>query len=115
MAEYSILIGGKAGEGIITAGLSIAGLFSRLGYRIYMYFDYPSLIRGGHNFAIIRAADRAIGAHRTPVDVLLAFDRNSIENHRERIHDGTTVIHDASRAAGSEGYGLPLSTILKEE
>ena len=115
MAEYSILIGGKAGEGINTAGLSIAGLFSRLGYRIYMYFDYPSLIRGGHNFAIIRAADRAIGAHRTPVDVLLAFDRNSIENHRERIHDGTTVIHDASRAAGSEGYGLPLSTILKEE
>jgi len=115
MAEYSVLIGGKAGEGINTAGLSIAGLFSRLGYRTYMYFDYPSLIRGGHNFAIIRAADRAIGAHRTPVDVLLAFDQNSIDNHRERIHDGTTVVHDASAVVRGEGYGLPLDDIVKEE
>lgn len=115
MREYSVLIGGKAGEGINTAGLSIAGLFSRLGYRTYMYFDYPSLIRGGHNFAIIRAADRAIGAHCTPVDVLLAFDQNSIDNHRERIHDGTTIIHDASRATKGEGYGLPLDTIVREE
>lgn len=115
MAEYSILIGGKAGEGINTAGLSIAGLFSRLGYRTYMYFDYPSLIRGGHNFAIIRASERTIGAHRTPVDVLLAFDQNTIENHRERIRDRTTVIYDASKAVRGEGYGLPLDTIVKEE
>ncbi len=115
MGEYSVLIGGKAGEGINTAGLSIAGLFSRLGYRTYMYFDYPSLIRGGHNFAIVRASDRAIGAHRTPVDVLLALDKNSIDNHRQRIRDGTTVIYDASQVAEAEGYGLPLDTILKEE
>lgn len=96
MSEYSVLIGGKAGEGINTAGLSIAGLFSRLGYRTYMYFDYPSLIRGGHNFAIIRASEKAVRAHRTPVDVLLAFDQKSIDNHRDRIHDGTTIIYDAS-------------------
>jgi 2-oxoglutarate ferredoxin oxidoreductase subunit alpha len=115
MAEYSILIGGKAGEGINTAGLSIAGLFSRLGYRTYMYFDYPSLIRGGHNFAIIRASERTIGAHRTEVDVLLAFDQNSIENHRESIHDRTTVVYDASQVVRGEGYGLPLDTIVKEE
>ena len=115
MAEYSVLIGGKAGEGINTAGLSIAGLFSRLGYRTYMYFDYPSLIRGGHNFAIIRASDRTIGAHRTPVDVLLAFDQNSIDNHRQRVHEGTTVIYDASQVVRAEGYGLPLDDIVKEE
>ncbi len=115
MGEYSVLIGGKAGEGINTAGLSIAALFSRLGYRTYMYFDYPSLIRGGHNFAIIRASEKAIGAHRTPVDVLLAFDQNSIDNHRQRVHSGTTVIYDASQAVQAEGYGLPLDAIVKEE
>jgi len=115
MGEYSVMIGGKAGEGINTAGLSIAGLFSHLGYRTYMYFDYPSLIRGGHNFAIIRASERTIGAHRTLVDVLLAFDQNSIENHRQRIHAGTTVIYDASQVVKGEGYGLPLDRIVKEE
>ena len=115
MHEYSVLIGGKAGEGINTAGLSIAGLFSRLGYQTYMYLDYPSLIRGGHNFAIIRASERTIGALRTPVDVLLAFDQKSIDSHQERIHDGTTIIHDASGAVKAEGYGLPLDAIVKEE
>jgi 2-oxoglutarate ferredoxin oxidoreductase subunit alpha len=115
MSEYSVLIGGKAGEGINTAGLSIAGLFARLGYRTYMYFDYPSLIRGGHNFAIIRASEKKVGAHRTPVDVLLAFDQKSIENHRERVHDGTTVIYDASQTVQAEGYGLPIDRIIKEE
>ncbi|WP_048104412.1 2-oxoacid:acceptor oxidoreductase subunit alpha [Methanoculleus bourgensis] len=115
MSEYSILIGGKAGEGINTAGLSIAGLFSRLGYYTYMYFDYPSLIRGGHNFAIIRASEKTVRAHRTPVDILLAFDQKSIDNHRERVHDGTTIIYDASGAVKADGYGLPLDRIIKEE
>jgi len=115
MSEYSVLIGGRAGEGINTAGLSIARLFSRLGYRTCMYFDYPSLIRGGHNFAIVRASDMRIGAHRTPVDVLLAFDQNSIEHHRQRIRDTTTVVYDASTVVRGQGYGLPLDAILKEE
>ena len=78
MGEYSVLIGGKAGEGINTAGLSIAALFSRLGYRTYMYFDYPSLIRGGHNYAIIRASENTslfcIGA-ASAFGYLLAYFR----------------------------------------
>ncbi len=115
MHEYSVLIGGKAGEGINTAGLSIAGLFSRLGYQTYMYLDYPSLIRGGHNFAIIRASERTIGALRTPVDVLLAFDQKSIDSHQERIHGNTTIVYDASGAVKADGYGLPLDAIVKEE
>ncbi|MDI6866329.1 2-oxoacid:acceptor oxidoreductase subunit alpha [Methanoculleus sp.] len=115
MQEYSLLVGGKAGEGINTAGLSIAGLFSRLGYHVYMYFDYPSLIRGGHNFAIIRAADEPIGAHRTGVDVLLALDRKTIETHKERIGGKTTVIYDSSQVGEERGYGLPLDEIIREE
>lgn len=115
MNEYSVLIGGKAGEGINTAGLSIAGLFSRLGYNIYMYFDYPSLIRGGHNFAIIRASEGLIRAHRTPVDVLLAFDQKTIDNHQNRIHDETTIIYDASVVVKADGYGLPLDEVIEEE
>jgi 2-oxoglutarate ferredoxin oxidoreductase subunit alpha len=48
--EYSILIGGAAGQGSRKAGLIIAKLFNKLGYNIYIYEEYQSLIRGGHNF-----------------------------------------------------------------
>ena len=55
--DFSILIGGEAGQGSRMAGLIIAKIFNQLGYRIYIYEDYGSLIRGGHNFSQIRAAE----------------------------------------------------------
>jgi len=115
MRECSVLIGGKAGEGINTAGLVIANLFSRLGYRIYMYFDYPSLIRGGHNFCIIRASERKIAAHRETVNVLLALDQNCIDLHPQQIREDTVIIHDTYRVVRAEGHGVALNEIIAEE
>ncbi|MDD1676362.1 MAG: 2-oxoacid:acceptor oxidoreductase family protein, partial [Methanomicrobiales archaeon] len=51
MQEYTVLIGGKAGEGINVAGATIARILTRCGYHTYISYDYPSLIRGGHNFS----------------------------------------------------------------
>ena len=62
MEDFQVLIGGKAGDGINSAGLTIAHLLDQMGYRIYMYFDYPSLIKGGHNFAIVRGSREKIGS-----------------------------------------------------
>ena len=56
MNDVSVLIGGKAGDGINSAGAMVAQLLGHMGYHIYLYFDYPSLIRGGHNFAVIRGS-----------------------------------------------------------
>ena len=64
MKEMSILIGGKAGDGIRQAGHTLARLLNRIGYRIFFYDDYPSLIRGGHNFSIIRASKKKIEARK---------------------------------------------------
>ena len=57
MQQVTVLIGGKVGYGLNDAGLMVCRLFSRLGYRIYMYNDFPSLIRGGHQFVIVRASN----------------------------------------------------------
>jgi len=63
MKEISILIGGKACDGIRQAGHTLARILNRIGYRIFFYDDYPSLIRGGHNFSIVRASEKRIEAH----------------------------------------------------
>jgi 2-oxoglutarate ferredoxin oxidoreductase subunit alpha len=60
MKDISVLIGGKAGDGINSAGALVAQLLNHSGYSIYLYFDYPSLIRGGHNFAIIRGSEQSV-------------------------------------------------------
>ena len=82
MKEVSVLIGGKAGDGINSAGSMVAQLLNHLGYRIYMYFDYPSLIRGGHNFTVIRGSEQDIGSCRDTIDFILALDKETITRHR---------------------------------
>lgn len=114
MNDYSILIGGKAGEGINKAGSVIARILSHLGYFQYMYYDYPSLIRGGHNFAIVRASTRRIGTHRNAIDFLLALDQNTVDTHRWRCDAETVVLFNANKVE-AEGMGIPIEDIVEEE
>jgi len=111
--ETSVLIGGRAGYGIDKAGMVIAGFLSRLGYRLYIYRDYPSLIRGGHTFSIIRAAQKRIAAHRDQVDYLLALNQETLELHRAKLQPGGLVIYD-SDSVKSDGIGVPIGSLLKE-
>ena len=115
MNDISVLIGGKAGDGINSACLTIAHLFNHLGYRVYMYFDYPSLIKGGHNFAIVRASEHKIGSHRDTVDFLLALNNDTIDFHTGMMRPDTEVIYDAGNATRATGTPVPVSEILKDE
>lgn len=114
MDEFSILIGGKAGFGIDKASLIIAGILNRLGYRIYIYRDYPSLIRGGHTFSIVRASKNKIAAHLDKVDFILALNQDTVDFHKGRLKDTAVIIYD-SDSVKSGGVGLPLGSIVKEE
>ena len=118
MHDFSTLIGGIAGDGINEAGVTVSRLFNQLGYRIYMYYDYPSLIRGGHNFSLIRASDRKIGAHVNTVDVIVALNQETFELHKERLKDSSFVIYDLDKVKienlAQKGCGLPVSAILKD-
>ncbi len=113
MTEWSVLIGGRAGEGLNKAGMILCHLLQERGYHVYQYYDYPSLIRGGHNFSLIRAADRPVFAHRDRVDYLLALNQETVERHQWRLAEGGIIVFDAS-AVRAEGVGLPLQAILKE-
>jgi 2-oxoglutarate ferredoxin oxidoreductase subunit alpha len=114
MNDISVLTGGRAGDGINSAGLLVAHLFNQMGYQTYMYFDYPSLIKGGHNFTITRAAEQKIGAHRDRCDYLLALSQDSIDLHRHLINDATVVLFDSGRVH-AEGQGIPVEKILNAE
>ncbi|MFH1189580.1 MAG: 2-oxoacid:acceptor oxidoreductase subunit alpha [Candidatus Omnitrophota bacterium] len=121
MNEFSILIGGKAGFGIDKAGLMIAGLMGRLGYRCYIYRDYPSLIRGGHTFSIIRASSEKVGAHSDRVDVLLALNQETADIHKGRVRPGGVIIYDSdvmkpeTVSDTKNAIGLGMTLIVKEE
>jgi 2-oxoglutarate/2-oxoacid ferredoxin oxidoreductase subunit alpha len=114
MSEVSVLIGGKAGDGINSAGAMVAQLLNHLGYHIYLYFDYPSLIRGGHNFAVIRGAEQAVGTCRDNVDFVLALSQETVSRHREQMHAGTAIVFNADLVK-SDGQGISVKSVLTSE
>ena len=119
MGDFSLLIAGKAGDGINQAGILLSRLLSELGYRIYMSFDYQSLIRGGHNFSVIRASHTRVAACREKIDFLLALNQDAVDFHKEKLTDSSRIAYDSdsikSDPAAGQGLGLPLSKIIKEE
>jgi len=113
MKEISILIGGKAGDGIRQAGNTLARLLNRIGYRIFFYDDYPSLIRGGHNFSIIRASKKKIEAHKEKVDLIVALNQDAVEKHKHRLNSGGMILYD-SKKVEAQGVGVDFMGIVKE-
>jgi 2-oxoglutarate ferredoxin oxidoreductase subunit alpha len=89
-----------------------------LGYRTFIYRDYPSIIRGGHTFSIIRAAKDRIVAHRDEVDIILALDRETFVHHQHRLKKEGICLCDAREKTAlpdPRAFGIPLSEILREE
>jgi len=114
MDNFSILIAGKAGDGIDKSSLIIGHIFSRLGYRVYIYRDYPSIIRGGHTFSVIRCTHDKIAAHSDKIDILLALNQDSIDFHKAKLNSKSLIIYDSTSVKSDEGLGLPIGIIIKE-
>jgi len=110
--EYSVLVGGQAGDGIRFAGYAVAKVFNRLGYWVFTYNDYQSLIRGGHNFSIIRAAEKRIEAHKERVNIIIAMNQETVDKHDWRLENEKLIIFDSNNVK-ADGLGIPLTEIVK--
>lgn len=115
--EYTIRIGGEAGQGLQLIGGLLAKYLSRRGYEVFTHQDYMSRIRGGHNFYQIRFSDQPISASREVVDILVALDLTTIDLHRHRLAPGGIILHDPALAetplAGPEPLAIPLGAIIE--
>lgn len=120
MRDFSILIGGKAGYGVDKSGSVIAAMMGSLGFNVYVYRDYPSLIRGGHTYSLVRASQEKVGSHTERIDLLLALNQDAIDLHKKRLTDRSVIIYDADSVnpgtmpSGIVAFGLPLAAITQE-
>lgn len=115
MNTTSIMIAGQTGYGIHQAGILVGRLLGEMGYNIYMMDDYPSLIRGGYQFVIIRASQEKIAAHYDQVDILLAMNQDAINHNKNKINEKTILIYNADKVNAEKGVSLSINEILKEE
>jgi 2-oxoglutarate ferredoxin oxidoreductase subunit alpha len=92
--EYTIKIGGEAGQGIQTIGGMLARIFASAGYHVFSHQDYESRIRGGHNFYQIRLSDKSITCSHKNIDILVALNEESINRHEKELNNNGLIVYD---------------------
>ncbi len=83
--RINILIGGRAGQGINKVSSIISNVLNKLGYYTFNYRDYPSLIRGGHNFNVLSISDEKVGSIESKLDGIIALDEKTSELHKSEL------------------------------
>ena len=91
---YKLKIAGQAGQGIKSSGLTFSRFATRSGFNIYNYFEYPSLIRGGHNVMQINISDGEVSGPSRFTDFLVALNQESIHKHKNTLSDAAFVLYD---------------------
>lgn len=89
-------IGGQAGYGIMSIGQTVSRAFSRGGFFVVGYPEYPSLIRGGHNTTAVRISDEPVFSVDHKVEVLVALNKETVEVDLGEVVPGGAVIYDPS-------------------
>src|SRR3989344_4522208 len=90
--RLNILIGGKAGQGINKVSEIVSSILSSFGYFTFNYSDYPSLIRGGHNFNVLSISDERVGSIESELDGIIAMDENTVNVHKKELKKNGFVI-----------------------
>ena len=97
MKDLKWKVGGAQGEGIDSAGEIFAITLNRLGYYLFAYRHFMSLIKGGHTNYKIRIASEPINYHGDDLDIFLALDQRSIDENFHELKDGSILIYDSSK------------------
>ncbi len=107
--DYSVKVGGEAGQGINTIASILSRSFADQGLYLFAYQDYYSRVRGGHNFYQVRTASFPVYSFSDKLEVLVALDKASLDLHAGELNPGGVVIYDQKiEAANSLPNALPL-------
>lgn len=118
----SIIIGGEAGQGISRSGMFLGKALMRAGFHCFGEIDYPSLIRGGHNFYRVRASSREVHSPTPHTDLLVALNEETVSIHLDMVNEGGGVIVDEKHGFDPGEterddvtyYPVPMTDIVKE-
>jgi len=121
--DLSIIVGGQAGDGITQAGVNIGLACIRGGLYVFGTNDYQSLIRGGHNFYLLRVNKEKIYSQMDHADMLLALNQETIALHKDELNPGAAIIYDGDEiklkledfeTAGFKLFPVPLMKMVRD-
>ncbi|WP_027084384.1 2-oxoacid:acceptor oxidoreductase subunit alpha [Cohnella panacarvi] len=120
ISQLSWKIGGQQGEGVESTDRIFSTALNRLGYYLYGYRHFSSRIKGGHTNNKIRISTKPIRAISDDLDILVAFDQESIDLNAHELRPGGVVVADAKfsptipEGVQARLFAVPITSIAEE-
>ncbi|MEC0373483.1 2-oxoacid:acceptor oxidoreductase subunit alpha [Paenibacillus chibensis] len=120
ISQLSWKIGGQQGEGVESTDRIFSTALNRLGYYLYGYRHFSSRIKGGHTNNKIRISTQPIRAIADDLDILVAFDQESIDLNAHELRPGGVVIADAKfgptlpEGTDARLFPVPITSIAED-
>jgi 2-oxoglutarate ferredoxin oxidoreductase subunit alpha len=99
--ELIIGIGGAAGDGVASAGNTLALAVARQGLGVYAYNSYQSVIRGGHSWLRLRVSARKPLNHGDQVEGLIALNQDTLDRHLQELAPGGVALFNSAKVKPS--------------
>jgi 2-oxoglutarate ferredoxin oxidoreductase subunit alpha len=113
-------IAAQAGAGVMITGRMMVKCFTRGGYNVIGYPEYPSLVRGGHNTVEVRISDKHINSPVQQQDLLIALNKDAIFYHMGTMASGGAMLYDEMIDTGKftlrpdvKMYPVPLAKLAQ--
>ena len=100
--DFTIVIGGAAGQGIATPGNILARMFVRRGLHLNAYNAYQSIIRGGHILLTMRIREREAPSHGDRMDLLLCLNQDTMTRHLRHLGVGAYALYNSDSITPGE-------------
>lgn len=120
ISQLSWKIGGQQGEGVESTDRIFSTALNRLGYYLYGYRHFSSRIKGGHTNNKIRISTHPIRAISDDLDILVAFDQESIDLNAGELRTGGVIVADAKfsptvpEGVDAQLFAVPITSIAEE-
>src|ERR1043166_7401874 len=95
--DFIVGIGGAAGDGVASAGNTLAVSVARQGQAVFAYNSYQSVSRGGHSWLRLRISDKKPLNHGDQVDALIALNQDTLDRHLQELKAGGLALYNAGK------------------
>ena len=117
MRDFVVRFAGEGGQGVVTSAEGLAQASTQVGYHALTYATFPSQILGGPTWTQARIAVEGILSAGDDVDVLVAFNREAYDTHREEVREDGLVIYNADdfelEGEDERSYGLHVDELAR--
>ena len=114
--DFVVRFAGEGGQGMVTSSEGLAQAASNVGYHVQTFITFPSQIMGGPVMAQARLATTPILSTGDDIDVLVCFNEEAYQNHRDEVSDSGVIIYNSGDFEPEDlanSFGMPFAELAR--